>query len=43
MNCCNLPSDGLYDYIEWLNLCAEYQRAWVELYVNLYQFYLPKQ
>ena len=43
MNCVNFLDPKMVDYIELLNLYAEWNRNWLEFYLNFYSFYLPKQ
>ena len=43
MNCCNIPNTHLFDYIEMFNLYAEWNRAWIEVYLNWYKIYLPQK
>ena len=43
MNCTNLPSPTLANYIEGINLYLEWNRAWIDFYLSFYKIYLPKQ
>jgi hypothetical protein len=43
MNCVNIIEPNLANYLEACNLYLEWNRAWIEFYLNFYQFYLPKQ
>ena len=43
MNCVNLPSPTLANYIEGVNLYLEWNRAWVDFYLNFYKIYQSKQ
>jgi len=43
MNCVNLLPPSLEQYLETVNLYLEWNRAWVEVYLNFYKIYLPKQ
>jgi hypothetical protein len=42
MNGVNLPDPTLINDLEAVNLYLEWNRAWVDLYLNFYKFYLPK-
>ena len=43
MNCINLPNQTLANYIEGVNLYLEWNRVWIDFYLNFYKIYLPKQ
>lgn len=43
MNCINLPNPNMSNYIEAMNLYLEWNRVWIDFYLNFYKYYLPKQ
>jgi len=43
MDCNCLPiNNAMANYIEAWNLYAEFNRAWIEMYLNAWQYYLPR-
>lgn len=43
MNLCNLPDPNMVKYLEAVNLYLEWNRVWIDFYLNFYKFYIPKQ